>query len=33
MRELVRFSNEINEMKKRIDKIMDEFLGREKKYY
>jgi len=30
MRELVRFSNEINEMKKRIDKIMDEFLGREK---
>jgi len=30
MRELVRFSNEINEMEKRIDKIMDEFLGREK---
>jgi HSP20 family protein len=30
MRELVRFSNEINEMKRRIDKIMDEFLGREK---
>jgi HSP20 family protein len=30
MRELIRFSNEINEMKRRIDKIMDEFLGREK---
>jgi len=30
MKELVRFSNEINEMKRRIDKIMDEFLGREK---
>jgi len=30
MREFVRFSNEINEMEKRIDKIMDEFLGREK---
>jgi len=30
MKELIKFSNEINEMKKRIDRMMSEFFGRDK---
>ena len=31
MKELIKFSNEINEMKRRIDRIMEEFFGRERR--